>query len=862
MAHTACLLVSATHHRQAMRLAELCGRLRLNGGKLTGKLNRMQEDAASITTWRTVYLQPVSALASFKSMLNQTFSEIYLDANATTPVWPDAAQAAFSAMEDMFGNPSSSHITGLRARSILETARTLAKAALGADSGRIVFTSGATEAIQTAIFSSLCTIREARKNEPANQQPRYLLYGATEHKAVPQALKHWNELLGIGDEVLAIPVDERGLLDLEFLKKHAPFADMVCTMAVNNETGVIHDLQAIERIIAGANPHLKWMVDCVQAVGKLDLNLSDTSIDYAPVSGHKIYGPKGIGLLYVRDQAPIVPLLAGGGQEGGARGGTENLPGVAAIASVLKQLTDPQDDTFATTATLELWRDRLVAALRTAFPTIVFNTPFNCSVQTTINFSVEGFSSKEILDLFDAANIRVSSGSACGSAIQGSYVLEAMGLPRWRSDGAIRLSFGPLTPESDIAAAETRIVEAGRALRDACLMLSGDIESTPGDILDGLVQLKSGSACSWVVINAHRQTCVVIDPVESLADRIETLIRCQNCTVVAILDTHKHMDHDSCRATLLESLSDCVLPSAAASDELGWPDSPDGNVELSDGSSAEFVQLGTDTILARTELSGHTADGFAYLVGNAEDGRLLRSDVRQAFTGDVILIGGIGRTDARSGCSTTLYQSIRKLPQIVSESTLICPTHDYHTGFATTLASELRDNPVLENLLSANPLSVEDFQETKTKIDSQIDDENNTEFVCGLINDYSNDVHSIDITPEELPAFFSSHENSLIVDVREPQEFRFAQDWSSLGLSTPPENVPLTRLADFLTRMLFEEGAASRDIIFLCRSGSRSSRAAGVMRRLGRPKVWHIKGGIALGIQREQISQDEMEYMI
>ncbi|MEM7315127.1 MAG: aminotransferase class V-fold PLP-dependent enzyme, partial [Planctomycetota bacterium] len=130
-------------------------------------------------------------------MLNRSISEIYLDANATTPVWPEAAKRAVSAMEELFGNPSSSHITGLRARSILESAREMAKSVLGAESGRIVFTSGATEAIQMGIFSTLCSIRESRKDQPASAQPRVLLYGATEHKAVPQALKHWNDMLGI-----------------------------------------------------------------------------------------------------------------------------------------------------------------------------------------------------------------------------------------------------------------------------------------------------------------------------------------------------------------------------------------------------------------------------------------------------------------------------------------------------------------------------------------------------------------------------------------------------------------------------------------------------------------------------------------
>lgn len=797
-------------------------------------------------------------------MLNRMISEIYLDANATTPVWPEAAQEAFSAMEQLFGNPSSSHITGLRARSILESARSLARSVLGADAGRVVFTSGATEAIQMGIFSTLCTVRKQRLDRAPDNSPRYLLYGATEHKAVPQALEHWNELLGIGNIVRAIPVDAHGRLDLEFLREYAPKADIVCTMAVNNETGVIHDLSAIESVIRTENSDLKWLVDCVQAVGKMQLNLGDTSIDYAPVSGHKIYGPKGIGLLYVRDGVPIVPLLAGGGQEGGARGGTENLPGVAAIAKILECLNDPSSTTFADQATLESRRDRLVATLKTAFPTIVFNTPFEHAVPTTINFSVKGLSSKELLDLFDAASIRVSSGSACGSALVGSYVLEAMGLPKWRSDGAIRLSFGPLTPESDIVAAEQRIAEAGRALCDSCLIVGHDIEQTPGNIVDGLVQLKRGSDCSWVLLDSVARRCVIIDPFEALADRIETLVRCQKSRVIAILDTHNHVDHDSCRVLLLNALSDMAEPSAVTDDLLGWPTNAEELVTIGDDSKAECIRFDQDNVIARTTLPGHTTDGMAFLIGQPANDRLAPEDVRLAFTGDTLLIGGIGRTDFHPNSASDMFDSLRKLSDIVGQKTMICPTHDYSNGFATTLGSELTSNDFLGQVIEpSQPISLSDFTIKKEQLDGHIDDETNCELVCGHIQPGSIDRSSIDISPEDLPEFFASHEDSLIIDVREAHEFRFAQDWDALGLSCPPENIPLTRLSNFLMRILRDDPvSADRDIIFLCRSGSRSSKAAEVVRRLGFERTWHIKGGIALGTRRESIEQDDMEYVI
>ncbi len=487
-------------------------------------------------------------------MIIKSSSEIYLDSNATTPVLPVAAREAQDVMEDLYGNPSSSHISGLRARFILESARDLVCQVLGAEKGQIVFTSGATEAIQMGIFSTLCSIREQRAQGELPTSNRLLLYLSTEHKAVPQALHHWNRLLGVNNVIREIPVNHLGIPDLEFINTHIEQADLICTMAVNNETGVITDLPAIEATIRRKNKKVAWLVDAVQAVGKLKLELAKTTIDYAAVSGHKIYAPKGIGLLYVRENAPLVPLLAGGGQEHGARGGTENLPGVAAIAAVMKQLAESATYTFCDPVKLVGYRDRIAECLQRAFPTIVFNTPFEVSVPTTINFAVKGFPSKELLDLFDAAGIRVSSGSACGSAVEGSYVLEAMGLPRWQSDGAIRLSFGPLTRDSEIDAACQRIEQVGKALCDSCLVVSSDLNSTSSQELDGLIQLKYGSMCTWILMDASSKRCIVIDPFEELAERVESLVRCQKSQLVAILDTHAHVDHDSCRTQLLQIL--------------------------------------------------------------------------------------------------------------------------------------------------------------------------------------------------------------------------------------------------------------------------------------------------------------------
>ena len=228
--------------------------------------------------------------------------EIYLDCNATTPVLPAARDAAVRALSGQFGNPSSSHSTGLRAKAVLDRVRAQVARVLGTGNGRLVFGSGATEGIQTAVLSALCAARARRDaGEPVHGP---ILLGATEHKAVPQAVAHWNQLLGLNLPVLTVPVNTHGLHDLAFLQQYLPGATLLCTMAANNETGVVSDIAGIEAALQATGSRALWLVDCVQALGKLELNLAATRIDYAPFSGHKLYAPKGIGMLYVREGNP------------------------------------------------------------------------------------------------------------------------------------------------------------------------------------------------------------------------------------------------------------------------------------------------------------------------------------------------------------------------------------------------------------------------------------------------------------------------------------------------------------------------------------------------------------------------------
>ena len=192
--------------------------------------------------------------------------------------------------------------------------------------------------------------------------------------------------------------------------------------------------------------------------------------------------------------------------------------------------------------------------------------------------------------------------------------------------------------------------------------------------------------CTWLLMDSKTRHCIVVDPFEELAERTEALIRCQKSKVLAILDSHAHVDHDSCRKMLLGVIRDHAAASAETNDELGWPETVDGVAALSDGSEVPYLQFSDDWIVAKTDLPGHTLIGCAYLVGSLSEGNQLKAeDVVFAFTGDMILMGGIGRTDFPCSSIDKMYGSLRRLPHLISNRTILCPTHDYNNDFSTTV---------------------------------------------------------------------------------------------------------------------------------------------------------------------------------
>jgi len=736
--------------------------------------------------------------------------EIYLDANATTPVLGKARAAALWAMAEDFGNPSSVHSTGLKARALLDSVRARARRVLGVDSGQLLFLSGATEGIQTAVLSALSALRKNKGDV------KFLLYGATEHKAVPEALKHWNELLSLDMQVLAIPVNKDGRHDLTWLQAHASQAGLVCTMAANNETGVISDLDGIEAVLAGS-PAL-WMVDSVQALGKLTLSLGQRRIDYAPFSGHKLYAPKGIGLLYVREGAPFTPLMAGGGQEGAQRSGTENMSGIAALGAVLADLEDGR--TFQNQGTLQSFRERLAIALTDAFPGLVFNAPMDLSLPTTLNFSVPGLSSKLLLDLFDAADTRVSGGSACSAAkALPSYVLQAMGLPDWQTASAVRLSFGPASDDAFIEEACARIRACGASLRESCLS-AGQSSQSVG--FEGLTRFVVDGACCYLLVDAASRRCVVIDPLPELTERLAQLLTCQNFTLAAVLDTHSHGDHASSASELRVALSAELVESSNVG-PLGWP------------TGIAQIELG-ELRLSQLAIPGHTADSTAYLLTDAD------KKLRFAFVGDTVMPGALGRSDFAQSQPLAFGPSLRALEEVVGPRTLLLPGHDYDHRFASTLTTECAAQPLLAHML-AGSLDAEGFAAAKASLEQDLALTEYQTLACGARVDSVCQEVQFELTRADLERLLKHHRELLLVDVREPYEQRLS---AAPAVSDPIHchAVPLSRLLNALPDWLALP--VGTPVVFFCRSGNRSAQAAQAMQRLGHAAAWSLAGGLAL----------------
>jgi cysteine desulfurase len=357
--------------------------------------------------------------------------QIYFDNNATTPLHPEVKKEMMAAME-MFGNPSSMHAYGREARANVEDARRRVARFMGADESEIVFTGSGSEANNTVLSLFVCGSSQCF---PGMRQT--IITSRIEHPCVletSQCLTHR------GVDVRYLDVDRYGKVDMQQLEEalSAGGVGLVSVMTANNEIGTLQDIPTISELAHryGALMH----TDAVQAFGKIPVNVDRLGVDFLTISGHKIYGPKGIGALYVKKGTPYCPFIRGGHQEKGRRAGTENTLGIMGLAMAVDMRAA---EMHAEEARLMELKERLKQGISDSIEDALFNGHPEDSLANTLNVSFPGAEGEAILLYLDLAGIAVSTGSACASgSLDPSHVLLATGVDAERAHGSIRISLG------------------------------------------------------------------------------------------------------------------------------------------------------------------------------------------------------------------------------------------------------------------------------------------------------------------------------------------------------------------------------------------------------------------------------------
>jgi cysteine desulfurase len=377
---------------------------------------------------------------------------IYLDYQATTPLDPRVLEAMMPYFTHQFGNPHSrSHSYGWEAEEGVEKARAQVARLIGADEKEVIFTSGATESNNLAI-RGVAEFYKDRKN--------HIVTTVTEHKCVLDTCRHLQEQ---GFEVTYLPVQKNGLIDLDALR--AAITDktvVVSVMAVNNEIGVIQPLAEIGKICREKKAF--FHTDAAQAAGKIPLDVEAMNIDLMSISGHKIYGPKGIGALYVRrkPRVRLVPLIVGGGQERGFRSGTLPTPLCVGLGEAAEIATKEMDEESKRLAKLQ---ERLLKGLQSKLTDIVVNGDLEQRIPGNLNISFAYVEGESLM--MGIKNLAVSSGSACTSAsLEPSYVLRALGVEEDMAHTSLRIGLGRFTTEHEVDTAVEELVLHVKKLRE------------------------------------------------------------------------------------------------------------------------------------------------------------------------------------------------------------------------------------------------------------------------------------------------------------------------------------------------------------------------------------------------------------
>ena len=378
---------------------------------------------------------------------------IYMDNHATTPLDPRVLDAMMPYLTDKFGNAASrNHQFGWDAEAAVEDARKQIALLIGADPREIVFTSGATESDNLALKGVAGMYRE---------KGDHIITCVTEHKAILDSCKHLEKE---GCRVTFLPVNDKGFVSLDDVRNAITEKTiLISIMTANNEVGVVQDIKEIGKIARERG--VLFHTDAVQAVGKIPFNVNEMNVDMASLSAHKMYGPKGVGALYVRRRNPrvlLTPIIDGGGHERGMRSGTLNVPGIAGFGKAAQIAREELDKE---TAEMFRMRERLRTTLERELDEVYINGDLEKRLPGNLNMSFAYVEGESLL--MGIHDIAVSSGSACTSAsLEPSYVLKALGVGEDLAHTSIRFGIGRFNTDEEVDYVANRVIETVRRLRE------------------------------------------------------------------------------------------------------------------------------------------------------------------------------------------------------------------------------------------------------------------------------------------------------------------------------------------------------------------------------------------------------------
>ncbi len=375
---------------------------------------------------------------------------IYMDNAATTPVKKQVLEEMLPYFSESFGNPSSIYSLGSKSKVAIEKAREQVAKAIGADKKEIYFTGGGSESDNWAIKGV------AFKNK---DKGNHIITSKIEHHAVLHTCEYLEKQ---GFEVTYLDVDEEGLIDLEDLKKAITDKTiLISIMYANNEIGTIQPIEEIGKI--AKEKKIYFHTDAVQAVGSVKIDVKDQNIDMLSLSAHKIYGPKGVGVLYVRNGVKLDTLIAGGGQERRKRAGTENLPGIVGLGKAIELAYENLEENNQRLIKL---RDKLIKDIEEKIPYVKLNGHRTKRLPGNVNFCFRFIEGEALLLSLDMVGIAGSSGSACTSgSLDPSHVLLSIGLPHEIAHGSLRLSLGTFNTEEEVDYVVENLIEIVDRLR-------------------------------------------------------------------------------------------------------------------------------------------------------------------------------------------------------------------------------------------------------------------------------------------------------------------------------------------------------------------------------------------------------------